>query len=123
MSLEQCVKNPVKYTGGKIDSIFMYVKNYCPHSIHAALRTEQFTKNVKCYDLQTNKYVSHSDLDKQVANGDGREKWYHFNTVPQIFAKVGTVWYHVGGRDDFDTIEPHTIGTKPNVGPPNQYKF
>ena len=67
MSLEECVKNPVKYTGGKIDSIFMYVKNYCPHSIHAALRTEQFTTDVKCYDLCVpQKYVSHSDLDNQV---------------------------------------------------------
>ena len=122
MSLEQCVKNPVKYTGGKIDSIFMYVKNYCPHSKHAALRTQKFTTNVKCYDLETNRYVSHSDLNKYAGDGDGREKWYHFNTVPQIFAKVGTAWYHIGGRDDFDSIATHTIETKAKDGP-NQYKF
>lgn len=123
MSLEECVKNPVKYTGGKIDSIFMYVKNYCPHSIHAALRTEQFTTDVKCYDLCVpQKYVSHSDLDKQVGDGDGKEAWYHFKTVPQIFGKVGTNWYYLGGRDDFDSIAPHTIGTKTKVGP-SPYKF
>ena len=102
----------------------MYVRNYCGHSKHAALRTQKFTKDVKCYDLETNRYVSYSDFTNETADGDGKEKWYHFKTVPQIFAKVGTAWYYIGGRDDFDLIEPHTIGTNHlKDGPRGQYKF
>lgn len=120
-TLEKSIEERIKYSGGKMDSIFMYVRNYCPHSKHAAKRAMQFTKNVQCYDLEEKRYVSYDNLDNCEAEGDGMEKKFKFRTVPQIFVQVQKKWYYIGGRDDFDLIEANTT-TKTKVGP-NQYKF
>tara|TARA_B100000925_G_C21910399_1_gene431230 strand:- start:435 stop:806 length:372 start_codon:yes stop_codon:yes gene_type:complete len=120
-TLEESIEERIKYSGGKMDSIFMYVRNFCPHSKHAAMRAMKFTKNVQCYELEKNKYVSCNNLYDVEAEGDGMEKKFKFRTVPQIFVQVQKKWYYIGGRDDFDLIEANTT-TKTKVGP-NQYKF
>lgn len=102
------------------DKVFMYVKNYCPHSIHAASKASDLCADVRVIDVMTNKYVSPKDLKQPLAIGPDTQyiqaysklKSNGMETVPQIFVCSGS-WMYIGGRDDFDrlTDKRSTIGS------------
>lgn len=93
------------------DKVFMYVKNYCPHSIHAASKASGLCDDVRVIDVMTNKYVSPKDLKQPLAIGPDTQyiqaysklKSNGMKTVPQIFVCSGS-WMYIGGRDDFDRL-------------------
>ncbi|MBH46034.1 MAG: hypothetical protein CMC93_05410 [Flavobacteriaceae bacterium] len=101
-----------KCTHYNFDKVFMYVKNYCHHSKHAASLAEDLCpQRVACLDMETNKLVSPKDL-KQILIKQGSmiphlsQKFtqLRFPTVPQIFVHGLEGWKYVGGRTDFDTF-------------------
>lgn len=93
------------------DKVFMYVKNYCPHSIHAASNASDLCADVRVIDVMINKYVSPKDLKQPLAIKPDQLfieaysilKKNGMTTVPQVFVSSGG-WKYTGGRDDFDSL-------------------
>ena len=93
------------------DKVFMYVKNYCPHSIHAASKASDLCADVRVIDVMTNKYVSPKDLKQPLAMNPDQHyiqaysilKKNGMTTVPQMFVSSDG-WKYTGGRDDFDNL-------------------
>lgn len=102
----------IKCTRYNFDTVFMYVKNYCHHSKHAAsLAYDLCPGRVTCLDMVTGRLVLPKDL-KQTMISQGSmiphlaQKFtqLRFPTVPQIFVHGLEGWKYVGGRDDFDAF-------------------
>lgn len=104
--------NGVKYAPAKVDKVFMYVKNYCHFSEHAAGRALSVCNDVTVIDVLTSKYVSAMDLKQPYAILPNTQYIQAYpkivnkgmSRVPQIFVHSPTGWQYVGGSDDFDKL-------------------
>lgn len=104
--------NGVKSTPTEVDKVFMYVKNYCHFSKHAAGRALNICSDVAVIDVLTGKYVSATNLkqpspvspDTQYIQAYPKLLNKGMSHVPQIFANSPTGWQYIGGSDDFDRL-------------------
>lgn len=100
-----------KVSKSDYNMVFMYVKNWCPHSQNAAKLAASNCNSVYVVDLETSKFVSPKDLHQPVNTQPSMV--HHLikkhkrlvdigkNTVPQVFVKSSTGWKYVGGEDDY----------------------
>jgi glutaredoxin len=102
--------NGDKFTPTEVDKVFMYVKNYCHFSKHAAGRALGVCSDVAVIDVLTGKYVSATDLKQSYAIGPDTHYIQAYpklvnkgmSHVPQIFVHSPAGWQYIGGSDDFD---------------------
>jgi glutaredoxin len=109
MAIGDCNGQMVKESDYNI--VFMYVKNWCPHSQNAAKLAASNCNSVYVVDLETSKFVSPNDLHQPVIVQPGMvhhliQKRKHLldigkTTVPQVFVKSSTGWKYVGGETDY----------------------
>lgn len=92
------------------DKVFMYVKNYCHYSQHAAALAIEQCPIVYVLDMITYKLVTPGDLKQTIICNNSliphliqKFNQKQFPTVPQIFVH-NNGWHYVGGCDDFEAF-------------------
>jgi len=103
------VENNAKLLDGSFTKAFIFVKNWCPHSVSVAGKLNNAT--TYCFDLITSQFVECSNLHhplKQQENIDAAKKLHRewvgrHSTVPLIFVYT-TEWRYVGGEDDYNAL-------------------
>lgn len=104
--------NGDKFTPTEVDKVFMYVKNYCHFSAHAAGRALDICSDVAVIDVLTGNYVSATSLKQPFLIGPDTQYIQAYPKlvnkgmfrVPQIFVHSPTGWQYIGGSDDFDKL-------------------
>ncbi len=101
-----------KASPDSFNKVFMYVKNYCHHSAHAAGVAMNVCRDVTVLDVVTGQYVSATDLKQPYAMSPDTHLIQAYpkivnrgmTTVPQIYVRTGGGWKYIGGRDEFDQL-------------------
>lgn len=95
------------------DKIFMYVKNWCPHSIKAAALAQKVYNTVYILDIETRSYVNPNDLKQRIMIAPNTQyiqafsslvKQTDVSSVPRIFGHINDRWEYIGGEDDFTAM-------------------
>jgi glutaredoxin len=104
--------NGDKFAPTEVGKVFMYVKNYCHFSAHAAGRALGICGDVAVIDVLTGKYVSATNLKQPFDIGPDTQYIQAYpklvnkgmSHVPQIFVHSPAGWQYIGGSDDFDRL-------------------
>ena len=102
---KKCVNN--------YDKIFMYVKNWCPHSIKAAALALEVCNCVSVLDVESGSYVQPNDLKQPFIVKPDTQYIQAFislvnktrvSSVPRIFGHNNGKWEYIGGETDFTVM-------------------
>lgn len=102
---KKCVNN--------YDKIFMYVKNWCQHSIDAAALAQKVYNTVNVLDIITGSYVQPNDLKQRKVIIPDTQYIQAFvslvnktrvSSVPRIFGHNNGKWEYIGGETDFTAL-------------------
>lgn len=113
-----CKYNGKTYNIGNYTEVFMYVKDYCPHS-KAAAKTAYGICDTYCFEVQHNKFLDPATFEVMDVKNPVTPhivqaykcSGLNTDTVPQIFVKVHGGWHWVGGNVDFKAYNTEHMTT------------